>query len=292
MLLLVLALSLVLPSLAQFRDNVNVSLFTGGYAAQQNGHNRGHWYGMYVEYMPIKTASGFNLGFAALASQVGFVSQDSVNQYKGSSTDFGFGLAFGKYAETLTRSHSGYFGANLMIKRSQDLGEGLFIQDNGQLGRFNMQQKDLMLTGELNINLLKSFGWRENIFPRTQLRLTFQEPLRSERNAYWNNSFIRQSALWNKAAYSAELKQSLTQSGRMDLLLETKIWTGYYHYKGDKSNWLAIGPEFALKMRGWDDFLSVYALYKWQIGNYEPHLNSRQFVVGLNFMPFNIKKGW
>jgi hypothetical protein len=275
---------------SQFRENVNISLFTGGYVSQQNAYNKGHWYGIYAEYMPIKTPNGFNFGFCALASQVGFKSNDTLNSYQGSSTDFGFGLAGGKYSEYFISTHSSYLGFNLMIKNSQDIGEGLSIGNDGKLGEYDMRQKDIMISGEININLLKNFGYRENLFPRTQLRLTFQEPLNSDKNSFWNNTPIRESMLWNKAAYGAELKQSIVQIGNFDLLLEPKLYTGYYHYKGDKSNWFGIGPELALKKRGWDDFLAVYFLVKQQLGDYMPHFNQTQFVFGLNFMPFNIKQ--
>lgn len=282
---------MTLSVFGQFRDDrVNISLFTGGYFAEQNANNRGYWYGIYAEYMPIKTTGGFNLGFAGVASQVGFKSNDTLNYYEGSSTDFGFGLAGGKYSEFFTNTYSSYLGFNLMVKASQDIGEGYSVGEDGKLGKYSMQQKDVLLTGEINLNLLKTFGYRKNLFPRTQLRLTFQEPLNSGKSSFWNDRPIRESSLWNKAAYSAELKQSITQIGRFDLLLEPKIWLGYYHYKGDGSNWMAIGPELALKKRGWDDFLSLYFLVKKQVGEYDPHYNSTQFVFGLNFMPFNIKR--
>lgn len=288
-----LVLSLALTSFSQFRDNINVSLFAGTYFAQQNTYNRGGWYGMYMEYMPIKTYSGLNLGFCAVASQSSFNSQDSLNQYKGTTTDFGVGLAAGQYVEFLTSTFSGYFGASLMFKRSQDLGEGTsIIKPQNSVGRYSMQQKSNILEGSLNINLLKSFGFRENLFPRTQLRCLWQKPLNGERQSFWNNVPIKESDLWNKASSGVELKQSLFQAGSFDLLFEPKLWVGYYHYVGDKSDWIAFGPEFALKMRGWDDFITLYFLVKKQVGQFEPNLNSTQFIFGINFMPFNIQRNY
>lgn len=279
-----------LSASSQFRENVNVSLFAGGYTAPQNTNNRGGWYGIYAEYMPLKTPNGFNLGFAAVASQVGFKSNDTLNLYSGSSTEFGIGIAGGKYTEYLTLTHSSYVGFNLMIKKSQDIGEGQSVGLDNKLGIYDMQQKDYLLNAEINLNLLKNFGYRENLFPRTQVRLTMQEPLNSSKRSFWNDVPIKESMLWNKAAYAIEYKQSLVQIGNFDLLTEPKLYTGYYHYKGDGSNWLAIGPELAFKMRGWDDFLSFYFLVKQQVGNYEAHFNETQFVFGVNFMPFNLKK--
>lgn len=282
--------ALVLSTSAQFKKSVNVSLFTGGTVAQENTNNRGYWYGAYGEYMPIKTSKGLNLGIAALASQSRSKSNDLSSEYKARSTDLGIGFVGGKYNEFFTTTHSSYLGFNLMIKSSRDKGEGLSLGSDNNLGRYDSEQKDILLSGELNFNLLKTFGYRERMFPRTQLRLAFQETLNSNKVSFWDDAPIAKSALWNKAAYTAEIKQSIIQIGEFDLLLEPKLYAGYYHYKGDKSNWLSIGPEIALKKRGWDDFLSVYFLLKKQVGSYEPHHNSTQFVIGINFNPFNINK--
>lgn len=281
---------MVLSTFGQFRNKVNVSLFTGGHMAKENTNNQGYWYGVYGEYMPIKTASGLNLGFAGLASQTRSKSNDHTSEYKGVSTDLAIGFAGGKYSHYFTTTHSSYLGFNLMLKRSVDSGEGLSVGADNKLGKYSADQKDVLISGELNFNLLKIVGYRSHLFPRTQLRLAFQETLSSNKVSFWNDKPIDESWLWNKAAYTAELKQSIAAIGQFDLLVEPKLYVGYYHYKGDKSNWLAIGPEIALKKRGWDDFLSVYFLVKKQIGSYEPHHNSTQFVVGINFNPFNIKR--
>lgn len=281
---------LTLSSFAQFRNRTNVSLFTGGHMAKENTNNQGYWYGVYGEYMPIKTASGLNLGFAGLASQTRSKSNDLSSEYKGVSTDLAIGFAGGKYSEFFTSTHSSYLGFNLMLKRSADSGSGLSVGSDSNVGKYDADQKDILISGELNLNLLKRLGLHEHLFPRTQLRLAFQETLSSNKVSFWNDKPIDESVLWSKAAYSAELKQSIASIGKFDLLVEPKLYAGFYHYKGDKSNWFSIGPEIALKKRGWDDFLSVYFLVKQQVGSYEPHHNSTQFVVGINFTPFNLKR--
>lgn len=277
-------------AMGQFQDNVNISLFTGGYLAPQNANNNGHWYGIYAEYMPIKTTNGLNIGFCAVASRSTFQSNDTLMAFEGTSNDFGIGIAAGKYFETFSFRYASYFGFNAMIKSSLDNGESQAIGFDGRLGKYNAQQNDLMFAAGLNFNLLKNFGMNENLFPRTQLRLALQEPLNSGKSAYWNDLPVSEVLLWNKAAYSAEFKQSIFQAGQFDLMFEPKLYLGYYHYKGDGSNWLAAGPELALKIRGWDDFLSLYFLVKQQVGEYVPHFNERQFVFGLNFIPTNLKK--
>lgn len=276
---------LACSSSAQFRNDANISFFTGAYAAQKNGNNNGGWYGMYFDYLGLKTPSNWKFGFCALASQSKFKSNERRTTYDGSSTDFGAGLSLGKYTESLFPNFAGYFGTNLMFKDNKDAGEGETAYDNGSLGRYSMTQEDLMLSAELNINILKKTG---NLFPRTQLRLLFQKPLSSERSAFWNEMPIG-STPWNKTSFQGEFKQSLFQFGNQTLF-EPKVVINYQHYEGDGSNWWALGPEFALKKKGFDNFLSVYFLVKKQAGNYGTNLNGTQFVVGLNFMPFNIKK--
>ena len=283
-----------LPALGQFRDKVNISLFTGGSAAQQNGNNQGYWYGLYMDYMFITTATNWNLGLCTLASQTGFKSNDTKSYYNGSNFNLGAGFTVGKYFEYLTNSKSGYFGSNLLIKSNQDNGEGYSLGSDGVLGKYSMTQKDIMIAGELNINILKRPGisgleWQENIFPRSQLRLTFQESLNSKKNSYWNDVPINESALWNKASYGAEFKQSIYQIGPYDLIADPKLIAGYNYFKGDKSNWWILGGELALKKRGWDDFLNVFFEVKQQFGIYTDNLNSTQLVLGVNISLTNLK---
>jgi len=273
---------------AQFRDNANLSLFGGGHVATQNTNNSGYWYGMYAEYMPIKT-NGWNIGMSVVASSTGFKSNDRTDTYSGNSSSFGGGLAVGKYVHDLSLTHSGYFGSNLMIKRNLDSGNGESLGNDGLLGNFSMNQKDVIFSGELNLNFLKKINEGNEFFPRTQIRLFFQKPISASREAYWDEKLIDESYHYDNSSFSLELKESIISFGSRTQL-EPKLYVGYYHYKGNKSNWLAIGPEFALKKKGWDDFLSVYLLLKKQVGSFEKNLSSSQIVFGINFMPFNMKK--
>jgi len=271
---------------AQFRNNVNVSVFTGGTVAQKNTNNQGHWYGVYAEWLPVTTLTGFNIGFGVVASQARFTSNDTRNQYEGASTNFGAGLVIGYFSEFLTPTFAGYFGFNALIKRSNDSGTGKSILSNNQLGTYKMNQEDWLLATELNINLLKTYGWGKEIFPRTQLKLLAQFPLKSSRESYWNEIPILSSPHWNKSNYGAELKQSVFRSGDLTQL-ESKAYLGYYYYRGDRSHWLGIGPEISLKREGRDDFLSFHFLIKQQVGHFNQNLNSTQFLIGINFIPTN-----
>lgn len=292
----VLIFSLSLSAFGQFRDDINVSLFTGISSAKKNANNKGNWYGAYVDYAVIKTPNFWNFGICAVAAQTEFRSNDRSSYYNGSSSSFGAGLAVGKYFDYFTMNSSAYFGSNLMLKSNRDVGEGKSLQTNGQLGNYLMTQKDQMISGELNINILKKSGesslyYRDNIFPRFQMRLMFQDSFNEKKSSFWNNNPIKESSLWDKAAYSIEVKQSIYQIGRYNVLTEPKLIVAYNYYTGDKSKWVAYGSEIAFKKRGHDDFLSVYFLVKQKLETINLNdLNSTQFVLGLNFSSNIIKE--
>lgn len=288
--ILLILSGLVFTSFAQFRSDINASLFAGSYLEQQNTSNHGNWYGLYLEYMPINNSNGLNVGLAALASQVNVQNARTLNKSKGSSFEFGLGLAAGKYKEYLSPTFSGYLGANLLLKSSQEINDGVHVDTAKKtIGYYYEQRKDVLLAGEVNINLLKSSGlYRENLFPRTQLRLQFQTPLKSSKDLFWNETLVEDTPIWNKASQLIQLKQSIVQLGHLDLLLEPKVYLGYYHYNiANASNWFSYGLELGLKKRGWDDFLSIYFFIKKRIGQDYP---GQQFIFGINVMPMNMKQ--
>lgn len=276
----------------EFKAPINVSFFTGTSIAQKNSNNQSYWYGLYLDYMFGKNGTYF--GLASVASQSHYQSNTANSLYTGKNSSLGGGLAFGKYINYIGRKTDAYFGTNALLRYDQDIGEGSSVT-NGILGKYSMTRSDLLLSGELNINFLKRAKSKEdksnyhpNLFPRTQIRLTFQEPLSSQQNSFWNEDPIVESLLWSKTAYAAELRQSICQFGGKTML-EPKAIVAYNYYQGDKSHWFLSGVEIGLKKQGRDNFLSVYFLMKRQIGNFQSHLNDSQFVIGLNITPSNIK---
>jgi len=284
---------LIYPIFGQFRDPLNVSLFTGTSVAQQNVNNQAYWYGLYLDHMFVRTRNEFDIGLAATASQSSFKSNDATSLYNGQSASLGGGLALSKHVYYLGPKHDGYFGATSLLRRDQDIGEGRSVT-NGALGVYTMTQTDLLLSGELNLNLLKrvksledTSDYNPNLLPRTQLRLVVQESLQSDKSSFWNNNPINESLVWSKAAYLGELRQSIYQFGNR-VLLEPKLIAGYHYYRGNESHWLLGGAELGIKNLEMDNFLSLYFLVKQQMGNYQENLNSRQFIIGLNFSPSNL----
>lgn len=279
---------------SQFKNPLSVSFFSGTSIAQKNTNNLGYWYGLYLDHALIRTRNEFDIGLAAVASQSDFRSNDTSSSYKGQSSSLGGGLALGKYINYIGNKTDAYLGVNTLLRRDQDIGEGLSIT-NGVLGEYSSTQTDLLLTGEVNFNILKrpknledTTGYNQNLLPRMQIRLVFQESLNSDKSSFWNGNPINESLAWSKAAYTGEIRQSLYQFGKR-VLLEPKIIGGYHYYRGNNSHWLLGGIDLGFKNQGRDNFLSLYLMIKQQTGNYQENLNSRQFVIGLNFSPSNFK---
>lgn len=283
------------PKREPMKDPLNISMFTGTSIAQKNTNNQGYWYGLYTDYMLVETPRLWYFGLAALAVNSQFQSNDLRNSYEGDANALGAGIALGKYSYFVLPTYDSYTGANLLIKRELDVGEGISVSGNS-IGKYSMTQSDLILSGELNINLLKipkgekdTSQYNPKLFPKTQLRLIFQESLRSDKSSFWNNNPIVESLIWNKAAYTGEIRQSLYRIGTYDFSVEPKIITSYSYYKGNQSHWLTGGMEIGLRREWKEDFFSLYFLIKRQIGNFQENLNDTQFLLGINFSPSNLK---
>lgn len=290
LLLSVLAFGQETRPFAEFRGRTTLSAFAGGYVAQQNAYNKGNWYGLYADYLPLRFMpteyEHLLFGLSALASRNEYVGNDTRSRYQSESTEFGLGLATGFYTYRLTPSSAFYLGANALLKQRQEIGLG---NEAGVVGRYLAREDNLLFSGELNFNILKTYESGRKDWPRTQLRLVYQKALKSQKDAFWNESELQDEALWNRTAYMAEGKQSLYRFGKRNHL-EPKLVAGYHYYAGDKSHWLIVGPEIALRKLNWDDYLNVSFLVKKQLGNFTQNLNSTLFLVQINFAPLNITR--
>ncbi|MGI6374205.1 MAG: hypothetical protein ACOX0C_02620 [Patescibacteria group bacterium] len=282
----------MMPALAfgQFKNPLSLTLYGGTSVAQQNANNQGYWYGLYADQALI-AGNGWAFGLAVTASQSHYRGNDLSSKYEGINSNLGGGLFLGKYINYFFPKTDSYLGINSLIRRDLERGEGI-----SPGGTYTMSQEDLLWTGEVNFNLLNrpknigdESGYNPNLFPRFQLRVAGQTPLRSAKTDYWNNVPITESLVWSKAALVIEAKQSLYQFGKKTLW-EPKLIGGYHYYNGDRSNWTLYGLELGLKSPGKDNWLAINFMVKQQVGVYLENLNSRQFVIGLVFSPSNIAK--
>ncbi len=264
-----------------FRNRMNVSLFGGYFAEQQNANNNGNYYGAYLDYQALKTWDGWSLGPYLIYNRSGF--EKNLIPYSANSTEMGGGLTLGYYSEYFTSSYAMFTGLNLGYKHCEESGESLVLH-GPKKGHYLGKQTDHMLTGSINSNLLKTWGRWPKLFPRTQLILGFQIPLRSEKKAYWNETLIPDSTYkpWNKTFYDAFLKQSIADwAWGKDLYCSPKL-VAYYSYSGGNSvgdrSLYAIGAEISWHKPGKDDWLALNLLYKF---NDDPL--KRSFAFGASF---------
>lgn len=276
--------------LVEYRGTTMVSVFAGGHVAQKNVNNRGNWYGIYLEHLPLQLLISeykhLNLGLTALAAKSLYEGNDQ--EHKNSNTDysFGFGIGGGFYNYRFSKNSAIYIGANSLIKRGQEIING---RTSESAGRYLADGQYIVWSSELNINVMKTYESGLRNWPRTQLRLVYQKPIQNKRDAFWDAVPLSESAVWDKTVYMSELKASFYRYGKR-VILEPKVITGYHFYEGDNSQWIIAGLELALRKFNWDDFLSVSFSLKRQVGDYTPNLNETQFLLGINFMPFNLKR--
>lgn len=282
--------SLATQPLVEFRGTTMVSVFGGGYTAQENSNNNGEWYGVYLEHTPIRFLFSeykhLNLGLSVLASKSSYDGNDKTNKYSSTNYEFGAGIAGGFYSYHFSKNSALYLGANSLIKECQETGEG---SNSSSTGRYLSKEKYLVWSSEVSFNVLKTYEAGLRTLPRIQLRLTYQRPFNCKRDAFWNTTPLPETNIWDKTAYMSELKMSIYRFGK-NSFFEPKVVAAYHYYEGDKSKWAILGVELSLRKMNWDDFFSLSFSVKKQVGNYLPNLNSTQFTLGINFMPFNFKR--
>ncbi len=267
----------------QAKEKFNVSLFAGAYFAQQNVNNQGSWYGVYGEYLPFKSPDHVSFGFCFLLSSSSFKNNTATSMYVGNSSQFGLGFTGGKYWEFFSLRHSAYLGANVLLRKAIDEGEGTTWD-----GQYQMQQEDYIISSEVNFNLLKAFAYNKRYFPRTQFKFGFQKALASKKEDYWNGKEIPESVIWDKAGITSEIKLSLIELGYLENRSHIKTFLGYQYFRGDQSHWLVFGPEFSLKKWEKDDWLSLQLFVKQRVGDYEQSLNDTHFGFNLVFTFTNL----
>ncbi len=268
-----------LPLKAQYSEEMNLSIFSGAYFAPKNTNNMGYWYGLYGEYLPIKTYEGFRFGFAVLATNGEFRNNTKTTKYKSQGYQFGFGLSGGKYWEYFSLKNSAYLGMNLMLRKTQDLGNGQYFYDH-----YQMKQNDLLLSTEVNFSVLKSYGFNPKLFNKRQYKISVVFPLSSDKEDYWNNELIPESISWNKASFQTRIKLNIYEFGRFENKFPIKTHLGYQYYSGDKSKWLVYGPEAAFRKFNKDDSIILNLFVKQRIGSFDPSLNDLQIGFNLNFI--------
>lgn len=263
-----------------FRDKSNLVFFTG-LVDRQASSDWGYYYGAYADYRIFKSANDkWSIAPYFVASR-----SDSKNLVDVKRNDFGVGasknaeygggLSFGFYEPELTFRYQSFvgFSAGLRYGREAQINELL-------KGIYESGQEDLFLSLGLNLHLLKSFGLRPDLFPRSQFQVTWKKPMKSEKIAFWDKKSIP-AYPWNKSYLEVMAKQSIFQnflSPNSDIQCASKLIGLYSYSNGDKRSFYGLGAEFSLRRENRDNFLSLNITYKESL-----KFSDNYIIVGCNF---------
>lgn len=255
-----------------FQEKTNFVFFAGTVKSQQTDQF-GQYYGFYGDYLLYKSADHrFSFGPYGVISR-------SDSRYQGDNglnrnLEYGGGLSFGYYEPDFSFRYQSFLGLSLGIIKSTEKQELQMPK-----GLFEAWQDDLYFSGSLNINLLKAFALRPNLFPRSQIQLRYKKPIKSTKVAYWEAKAI-ETDVWDKTYFEVLAKQSIYKdllTWRSNIYYSPKLVASYDYSKGDKRDSYGLGFEISLAKEYRDDFLSLGILYK---GNKD--LDDNYFIVSLN----------
>ncbi len=255
-----LAFSGLAQSPTPISRQANLSVFSGYFAKRQNTNNNGHWLGVYGD-IPLYRSPAENWNVSLYGLYVQSQWTDNLGPYSAKTRDFAAGLSTGYYSEFFSFTHAFYGALALGYKNSRETGEVKKKKYNS-LGK----QRDHLLTGSLNLNLIKYSGFRPRLLPRTQLVFSWQTPLNAEKTLSANGEPANIVNTWNKGYQEIALKQSLVDiplGYAQNYFLQPKIGYQYSHYQaGVNKNAHAPLFELALHKDGQDDFFTVTVMQK------------------------------
>lgn len=247
-------------NVSSISKDANLSLFSGYFAKKQNTNNNGYWSGLYGDLPLIKSAdNAWNIGLYGLYVRSAW--QDNMTQYSSTSDAFALGINTGYYNEFLSYTHSLYLGLSLGYKHVQEIGQ---VDKIDYLSE--SIQRNHLLTGSINFNLIKYSGYHENLLPRLQLIVNVEKSLKALKVLSENNNPNIKVPAWNQNYYEIMLKESiydlpLNYSGTV--FLQPKVGGMYSHYTTGNPDAYSLILEISLHREYQDDFLSLSVMQKW-----------------------------
>lgn len=256
-----------------FQEKTNFVFFAGTVKSEQTDQF-GQYYGFYADYLAYKSAD-HRISFGPY----GVISRSDSRYWGGKAfnrnLEYGGGLSFGYYEPDFSFRHQSFLGFSLGIIKGTEKQERLLKEE-----MFEAWQNDLFLSGNLNFNLLKAFGTRPNLLPRSQIQVRYKHPLKATKVAYWEREPIETYA-WDKSHLEILAKQSIYRDiliWRSNIYYSPKLVLSYNYSKGDKRDSYGLGFETALAREYRDDFLSLGILYK-----VSENFTDNYFIVSLQF---------
>ncbi len=263
--LLLVAASLAPPGMAPAQTpmslgkDANLSLFSGYYAKRQNTNENGNWLGVYAD-IPVFHSKNekWNTGIWSLYNVS--VWTDNLGPYTSHSKEFALGANGGIYDEYFSYVHTFYGGLAVGYENVQEIG-----RVNKKKYSSKSRQADDLLTGSINLNLMKYSGFRPSLFPRTQLVFNGQISLNSKKTLSENELPFKSVKTWNKGFYEATLKQSVVDIPVAVLFLQPKVGAQYSHYLKGNPDEYAYSFEISIHKAYTDDFFSVSVMQKFSM---------------------------
>lgn len=252
------------------KDRVNIVGF-GGYEAQRlNTGVNDQYLGLYADLLILKTPNwmlGPYLMFDVSRAE------DNMSWFSGHGYEVGLGATLGYFSWNYSPSHKLYTSFNAGIKFNHSSGESV------HRGNYRETQRDLLLALGFDFDLIK----KQNIafLPRSQFLASFQTPLSTSKEAYWNDQAVGTTA-WSKTDLKLVGKQSLTTfRAAWQTCMALKV-LGLYQYTQRQSLW-GLGGEVSMFKLDKDDFVLVNCLYRWHPDRQK---NDLAFQVVVNFTAF------
>lgn len=242
------------------KGRINASLYSNIWTLQNNSNVDGYGYGVYLDYLPLKTGNNvWSAGLFASASQSGYY--QNLSKYTSWLREVRVGLTTGYYLENLSMRRSLFIGFSSGLKYVWDRGE------SNLRGRYNGNQRDLLIVSNLNLNIFKKIGdmVQHTWFTRSQLLVTLENPLYTYKKSEWNSKTVT-SQIWDKTYLEFLFKENIfnrsINSIWKEVFVSPKLLVLYSHSKGNQEDCYGTGLDLTLHKQYKDDFLSVYCLYK------------------------------
>jgi hypothetical protein len=259
-----------------FQEKTNLVLFSG-IVDKTNSPNLGCYYGTYLDYRAFKSANDqWSFGpFLVVSRSDSRYSAENNGTGLNKNADYGGGISGGYYNPEISWRYQSYVGASAGLSYGQERQEV-----TQSAGVFTALQKDVFLNLGLNFNLLKSFGLKPDLLPRSQLQFRYKLPIKSSKVAYWNKEEVSTSP-WNRAYLEVIGKQNIFQAPlnwRQEIFYAPKLIALYNYQAGDARSFYGLGAELSLRREYRDDFFTINVVCKGSQG-----FQDNYWIVGLNF---------
>lgn len=241
-------------SKSSFTNSYSIAAFGGGWLAQKNTNNNGHYEGLYFNLLFRPNSGASSYGIYGLYSRSGW--QDNLSRYSSKTNEYSLGLIYGIYRSRVIGSYGMYseinFGGDYLIDRGEY---------KSQRGNYYGEQTSRLLTFGANTNFFKN----ENVslatwFTRSQLEFNWHKSVYSQKEATWNKTPIHRliDSPWDNSFIRVVARQNiLSWPGSKNLYFSPKLMLGYEHQYGDGQNSFSLGIGAGLHQRNQDDWLKI-----------------------------------